>query len=173
MPKTFDQFRTHNTNLTEQIEVPATITVFEAEIDEDAPTNSAGGGGVAGLGVGSQGEPGIKPKKLKIVGGPEVKPVQFADKVYRRVAEAENVAEPEHTFAGAKVFSVDPDTYYQCRLGKSRYHRWSKYVGDSEVGQAIRNFGKTSTDPIVVMNSQSGEMMYLRHNSLHNWKEKK
>ena len=39
------------------------------KIEEDgaigaAPTNNAGGGAVAGLGVGSQGEPGIKRKKF-------------------------------------------------------------------------------------------------------------
>ena len=34
-------------------------------IKEDAPTNSVGGGGVAGIGVGPQGEPGV-PKKKKL-----------------------------------------------------------------------------------------------------------
>jgi len=34
-------------------------------IKEDAPTNSVGGGGVAGVGVGPQGEPGV-PKKKKL-----------------------------------------------------------------------------------------------------------
>ena len=34
-------------------------------IDEDAPTNSAGSGSVAGLGVGPMGEPGVKKKKKK------------------------------------------------------------------------------------------------------------
>jgi hypothetical protein len=32
-------------------------------IQEDAPTNSVGGGQIAGVGVGPQGEPGIKKKK--------------------------------------------------------------------------------------------------------------
>ena len=32
-------------------------------MQEDAPTNSVGGGQIAGLGVGPQGEPGIKRKK--------------------------------------------------------------------------------------------------------------
>ena len=34
-------------------------------IDEDAPTNSAGSGSVAGLGVGPMGEPGVKKKKKR------------------------------------------------------------------------------------------------------------
>ena len=32
-------------------------------IQEDAPVNAVGGGQIAGVGVGSQGEPGIKKKK--------------------------------------------------------------------------------------------------------------
>jgi hypothetical protein len=34
-------------------------------IDEDAPTNSAGSGSVAGLGIGHMGEPGVKKKKKR------------------------------------------------------------------------------------------------------------
>ena len=33
--------------------------------DGGAPTNCAGGGAVAGIGVGPQGEPGVLPKKRK------------------------------------------------------------------------------------------------------------
>jgi ribosomal protein L33 len=33
------------------------------EIKEDAPVNAVGGGAVAGLGVGPQGEPGVKKRK--------------------------------------------------------------------------------------------------------------
>lgn len=38
---------------------------MKKNIKEDAPTNSAGSGGVAGIGVGPQGEPGV-PKKKKL-----------------------------------------------------------------------------------------------------------
>ena len=31
---------------------------------EDAPVNNVGGGAVAGVGVGAQGEPGVKKRKL-------------------------------------------------------------------------------------------------------------
>ena len=36
-------------------------------IDEDAPTNSAGSGSVAGLGIGHMGEPGVKKKKRTLI----------------------------------------------------------------------------------------------------------
>ena len=34
-------------------------------IKEDAPANSAGGGNIAGIGVGPAGEPGIRPQARK------------------------------------------------------------------------------------------------------------
>ena len=34
-------------------------------LDEDAPVNAVSGGGVAGIGFGDDGEPGVKPKKKK------------------------------------------------------------------------------------------------------------
>ena len=40
---------------------------FEKYMNEDAPVNAVGDGAVAGLGVGSQGEPGVNPKKKKKV----------------------------------------------------------------------------------------------------------
>ena len=39
--------------------------LFEKAFEEDAPANVVGGGNVAGLGVGPQGEPGITPKAAR------------------------------------------------------------------------------------------------------------
>lgn len=39
--------------------------LFENEFDEEAPANAVGGGHVAGLGVGAQGEPGFNKKQMK------------------------------------------------------------------------------------------------------------
>lgn len=38
------------------------MKTFNEFIKEDAPTNSAGGGAIAGIGVGPDGEPGVSPK---------------------------------------------------------------------------------------------------------------
>lgn len=35
------------------------------KLSEDAPANAGGGGNIAGAGVGSQGEPGVRPKVMK------------------------------------------------------------------------------------------------------------
>jgi len=44
---------------------PDMDALFEAMWDEDAPANSAGSGNIAGIGVGSDGEPGRLPKFQK------------------------------------------------------------------------------------------------------------
>jgi hypothetical protein len=41
-----------------------TILITEEDIQEDAPANSAGGGNVAGIGIGAQGEPGFLIKRF-------------------------------------------------------------------------------------------------------------
>lgn len=44
-----------------------TFKQFISQMNEDAPANAVGGGNIAALGVGSQGEPGLtrRPKVLK------------------------------------------------------------------------------------------------------------
>lgn len=37
-----------------------TFKKFVSKLNEDAPVNAVGGGNIAGVGVGPQGEPGIK-----------------------------------------------------------------------------------------------------------------
>lgn len=67
-------------------------------------------------------------------------------------------------FAGMEVFECDDDVYHRCRLGKKKYHRYDKYVGDDEAGQEIRNYGlKNPKAPIIVKHNKTGHMMYLRH----------
>ena len=43
---------------------PDLDSLFESSVDEEAPANSAGGGNIAGIGVGPQGEPGVTPKAM-------------------------------------------------------------------------------------------------------------
>ena len=68
------------------------------------------------------------------------------------------------TFAGKDVFIVDSETYYNCRLGKKKYGRYEKYVGNGEVGQTIREYGlKYPRRPIILQNGDSGPMLYLKY----------
>jgi hypothetical protein len=57
------------------------------------PTNNAGQGNIAGIGVGPQGEPGVSPVyqrkrgMLKLMNGPAVDPRMFADKIFKHGSE--------------------------------------------------------------------------------------
>jgi len=67
-------------------------------------------------------------------------------------------------FAGHDVFSVNPSMYPKSRMGKKKFDRYKKYVGEDEAGEYIRAFArKYPKKPIIVMDSQSGCMQYLRH----------
>ena len=67
-------------------------------------------------------------------------------------------------FAGKDVFMVDSKYFYNARLGKNRYSRYEKYVGNDVVGEAIRQFGRANPDkPIILANREDGSMMYLKY----------
>ena len=67
-------------------------------------------------------------------------------------------------FKGIDVFAIDPKHFQKSRLGKKKYTRYSGYVGEDEAGQYIRTFArKYPKKSIIVMDSQSGCMQYLRH----------
>tara|TARA_B100000686_G_C16749626_1_gene951650 strand:+ start:856 stop:1731 length:876 start_codon:yes stop_codon:yes gene_type:complete len=67
-------------------------------------------------------------------------------------------------FAGMDVFSVNPSMYPKSRHGKKRYDRYSRYVGEDEAGNYIRAYArKYPKKPIIVMDSDTGCMQFLRH----------
>ena len=67
-------------------------------------------------------------------------------------------------FGGIDVFALDPTHFQKSRLGKKKYTRYSGYVGEDEAGEYIRAFArKFPKKPIIVMDSSTGCMQYLRH----------
>jgi len=69
-------------------------------------------------------------------------------------------------FGGIDVFAIDPTYFQKSRLGKKKYTRYSGYVGENEAGEYIRAFArKYPKKPIIVMDSSTGCMQYLRHGS--------
>lgn len=72
---------------------------------------------------------------------------------------------PKETFAGADVFEVDTAQLMKSRFGKNRYHRYSRYVGMDETGEAIRQHGRT-TKRDIVLKDQTGTMVFLRRKGL-------
>ena len=118
---------------------------FEEMVDEEVPTTSTAG--VAGLDI------GLTFKKKK------------EDEKKAKLLRRKLIGEIKMTkFAGKDVFIVDSDIYYACRLGKKKYHRYEKYVGNNTIGLAIRAFGlKYPRRPIILQNGESGPMLYLKY----------
>lgn len=121
---------------------------------------SAGSGQIAGLGVNNpnlpgQAEPGVDLRKKR-------NPILIKKIGVRKTPVAESIN--EEMFAGHTVFAVDTDTYHACRMGKRKWARWANYVGDGEVGKAIRDFGyKYPSKPIILKNTSTGAMLFLRY----------
>ena len=67
-------------------------------------------------------------------------------------------------FGGVDVFAVDPNIYMKSRFGKKKFDRYKKYVGEDEVGEYIRMFArKNPKKPIILMDTSTGCMQFLRH----------
>ncbi len=67
-------------------------------------------------------------------------------------------------FANNDVFVVDTQRFNQARLGKKKYLKYEKYVGNDDVGNAIREYGrKYPKRPIIIQDSQTNAMTFLRY----------
>lgn len=67
-------------------------------------------------------------------------------------------------FAKNDVFVVDQDKFMKARVGKRKYLKYEMYVGDDEVGEAIRQFGRNNpSKPIILQCEKTGAMTFLRY----------
>jgi len=67
-------------------------------------------------------------------------------------------------FANHEVFVVDAKKFNDARFGKKKYLKYEKYVGNDEVGDAIRTYGrKYPKRPIILQDDKTGAMTFLRH----------
>jgi hypothetical protein len=110
------------------------------QLKEDAPTNNVGSGNIAGAGVGPKGEPGRAAVMMPMV---------------RRSKD----------FAGQAVFSVHPNLYNEARLEKRKYHKWAKYLEESqEALTPIREYANANPGkPIIIENEKTGAMCYVKY----------
>jgi len=98
--------------------------------------------------------------------GMKAKDINLGNKLVRKQEIKSKIIDDSYhgTFAGNDVFIVNSDTFHTCRLGKQKYHRYEKYVGNGKIGQAIREFGLTNPKkPIILQNGEDGPMLYLRY----------
>lgn len=106
---------------------------------EEAPVNNAGGGQIAGIGVGPKGEPG-------------------------RPAELMPLLRRKKDFAGQAVFEVSSKLFNEMRLQKRDYQRWNKYLQEEEGLDEIREYArKNPKKPIILQDENSGCMCYAKY----------
>ena len=109
----------------------------QVELEEEAPANKTG---VNVVGTGDDPTVWVKKKKRKNA------KVKYED------------------FGGSKVFVVSSDRWHASRLGKSRYARYEKYVGNDKLGEAIRLYGRENPKlPIILKIEENGAMLYLKY----------
>jgi hypothetical protein len=132
-------------------------------IEEDAPANSAGGGGIAGIGVGPNGEPGIPVKTQRKIQKRQKTPATSTIMGYFR-RKAPVLA--EDTFAGAMVFEVSSSVFHAAKLEKRKHKTWRKYLEEDDALAEIREYAnKNPGKSIILKNSNTGEMTYARYGS--------
>lgn len=72
------------------------------------------------------------------------------------------INEEDDSFAGDRVFTVDMDSVMKSHHGKNRYHRYSRYVGECETGEAVRQYGRSTGKNIILKDAATAVMTYLR-----------
>ena len=108
---------------------------------------SAGSGAIAGIGVNNP----------NMTGQAEPPGLTYAQKKKKR-----------KKFAGTEVFEVDPDIFMKARFGKKKYDKYENYVGNDEIGQEIRQYGRTNPGKsIIIQDSLTGAMLYLKKGKEH------
>jgi hypothetical protein len=130
-------------------------------IEEDAPTNSAGAGGIAGIGVGSQGEPGVSvATQKKIQKRQKTTPNSVIMGYFKRKAPVL----AEDVFAGAMVFEVSSNVFHAAKMEKRKHKTWRKYLEEDDALSEIREYAnKNPGKAIILKNANTGEMTYARY----------
>jgi len=106
-----------------------------AAIYEEAPTNSASAGHVAGIGIGTKGEPGRKGPLLR-----------------------------RNKFAGHTVFEVSANVFHKAKLGKKFKSHWRTYLEEDDCFHEIREFANSNpNEAIILQNEVTSEMVYCRY----------
>jgi hypothetical protein len=140
------------------------------KIEEDAPANAAGNisadgkGAIAGIGVGSNGEPGIgsKPRK-NYKKRAEDEQEKLSDEIssLRRITP---LMENTGSFAGQTTFVVPSHIFHEARLEKRRGKHWRTYIGEEDHWKHIREYAhKHPKKAIILQDEKTGAMCYARY----------
>lgn len=112
------------------------------------PTNNVGGGAIAGVGIGPDGEPGVSKKRQKMIQQHNGRHVLRRSK-----------------FAGKTVFEVDSTTFHNISpFGKKKFKHWRTTLGEMAGMEEIREFANLyPREPIIMQNATTGAMQYIRY----------
>ena len=121
-------------------------------IKEEAPTVNAGSGNIAGIGVGSAGEPGVSKKNQ----------TKHGKNVLRR---APPQAIPTGVFWGQKTFIVPDRMVNEVRLQKRKGKWWTNYLGeDDDISRSIREYANANpSEPIILEGENYGNLVFARY----------
>lgn len=127
--------------------------ISKKKMEEDAPVNAIGLGGIEGAGIGAKGEPGRAPgKKLK-----NQDPLMSADLLKRKTPMMED-------FAGHKVFEVKSNVFHTARLAKRKGKHWKTYLGADDEHKIIHEYArKNPRKAVILQDCNTGAMMYARY----------
>tara|TARA_R110000868_G_scaffold243684_1_gene499699 strand:+ start:215 stop:796 length:582 start_codon:yes stop_codon:yes gene_type:complete len=136
-------------------------------LKEDAPANGAGGGAIAGIGIGPKGEPGITPRMILRRKAPialqeksEPNPIVPT----QAVSGYSESSVKKGRFAGNDTFIVPSDTFFRARNEKKKGKHWKTYIGEDEHGMYIREYAKKNQKhPIILQCERTGAMHYARY----------
>ena len=125
------------------------------------PTNAAGRGAVAGIGVGPKGERGVHPKHQPKRN--RTPPTSAILGYFRRKAP-NMMAEDCESFAGAVVFEVSSSVFHNAKMEKRKGKHWRTYLDECDALAEIREYAnKHPKKAIILRNENTGEMTYCRY----------
>ena len=139
-------------------------------LKEDAPANGAGGGAIAGIGIGGNGEPGVSPKRRinifrrKAPGALQEKSDPSPIVPIQAVSGYSESSVKKGRFAGNDTFIVPSDTFFRARNEKKKGKHWKTYIGEDDHGMHIREYAKRNRKrPIILQCERTGAMHYARY----------
>ena len=139
--------------------------------EEDAPTVSVASNGIQGMSADS--EPGVhpkhQPKKNRSISTKSVVMAMMRRAPMKNMVEnaecaSVSVSKRKDNFAGAAVFEVSSNLFYELKMSKRKGKHWRTYLNEDDCYQEIREYAmKNKKGAIIVQNENTGEMMYCRY----------
>lgn len=108
-----------------------------------------------------------KKKNLKTARGENGTGPRSVDGTCFRENEEEEEINGVEQHGDFRVFNVDSGTFNKAKYGKKRFDRYNKYVGDAELGDHIREYGRRNPKmPVILKDEKTGQLCFLRYGTV-------